>query len=99
MREDDEALAAQLLQRLAHRVGAGAIAGGERRDLQPLVGGEAAAEDIFADQVVDAARFERGEVLAFGSGVGKIIHGRGFTASHRASPSAKLRSSYIGVDS
>ena len=58
-RHHHEALAAQLLQRLAHRVGRGLEALGELVDLEPLVGGEPAGDDFVADQLVDRAGFRK----------------------------------------
>ena len=52
-REDDEALAAQQLQRLAHRVGRGAVTLGEVGDHEPLVGCEPPRDDVFADQFIE----------------------------------------------
>src|SRR5690606_26683486 len=51
--DDDEAFAAQELQRFAHRVGGRAVALRELGGDKALVGLEAAADDLVADQLVD----------------------------------------------
>src|SRR5690606_16351954 len=51
--DGDEALAAQLLQRLAHRIARGAVAFGDFGDDQPLVGAEPPGDDVLADELVD----------------------------------------------
>ena len=52
-REDDEALAAEQLQRLADRIGGGAMPLGEVGDDQTFVGPEAALDDVVADELID----------------------------------------------
>ena len=50
---DDEAFAAQHLQRLAHGIGGGAVAAGEFGDDQPFVGPQPAFDDVLADELVN----------------------------------------------
>ena len=71
--EEHEAFAAQLLQRLAHRVGAGAVAAAELADLQSRAGGEPSLDDVLADQLVDRglARWAAGASRPSGPGPGK----------------------------
>src|SRR5690606_29238437 len=58
--DDDEALPPQELQRLAYRIGRGAVAAREIGDDQPLVGLEAALDDVLADQLVNGRPGPRG---------------------------------------
>ena len=78
-RDDDEAFAAQNLQRLAHRVGGGAVAAREVGDDQPLVGLEPALDDVLADEFVNG---RAGARSADGIDPGRRL---GFEIAHRLS--------------
>ena len=58
----DEALAAQHLQRFAHRIGRGAKSLGEIGDNQPFIGRKPAGDDVVADTFVEGHGALAGDV-------------------------------------
>ncbi len=69
--EHHQPFAPQLLQRLAHRIGAGAIAGRKAGDNQPLARRQPAEDDILAQRLIDKPRIQgtrrRGRVFRHGN--------------------------------